>query len=292
MKSKLLGSICALIATSAWGSLYVVSKVVLDTVPPFTLLLFRYLVAAAALLILLKTRKPERIERKDYKFLFFIGFVGYFLSVGAQFVGTKMSGASLASLINSMNPVFIIIFAVLFLKEKLTAGKSISLIASLAGTYIIVGRAGNNGVMLEGIIVSVFAVVAWSAMSVVVKQIADKYDAITITTYAILVALFCTLPVSIWELTTTPNLVLLQPKVIWSVLYMGLISTAVAHVCWNKSLALMEAGICSLFYPVQPMVSVLLGALFLGEKMNASFFVGAVLIIGGVLVSVVAEQKN
>lgn len=54
----------------------------------------------------------------------------------------------------------------------------------------------------------------------------------------------------------------------------------------------MEAGICSLFYPVQPMVSVLLGALFLGEKMNASFFVGAVLIIGGVLVSVVAEQKN
>lgn len=96
MKSKLLGSICALIATSAWGSLYVVSKVVLDTVPPFTLLLFRYLVAAAALLILLKTRKPERIERKDYKFLFFIGFVGYFLSVGAQFVGTKMSGASLA----------------------------------------------------------------------------------------------------------------------------------------------------------------------------------------------------
>ncbi|NLK36177.1 MAG: DMT family transporter, partial [Gracilibacteraceae bacterium] len=73
--------------------------------------------------------------------------------------------------------------------------------------------------------------------------------------------------------------------------YMGLVCTGLAHVLWNKSLSMLEAGTCSLFYPIQPMVAVLLGWLFLGESINLSFVFGAVLIIGGVVFSLLDINK-
>lgn len=61
--------------------------------------------------------KNMSIRREDWKYFLFIGAIGYFVSVGAQIVGTKYAGASVASLINATNPIFITFFAVLILGE-------------------------------------------------------------------------------------------------------------------------------------------------------------------------------
>lgn len=139
MKKQNLAYLYLTITVSAWGSLYVASKFVLQQVPTFTLLFLRYLLAGIVLLLVLLQRKPQKIAREDYKYIFFIGFAGYFLSVGAQLLGTKMADASLASLINAMNPVSIILFASLILKEKFTVNKLVAVIAAIVGTYIIIG---------------------------------------------------------------------------------------------------------------------------------------------------------
>lgn len=291
MNQKLLGYLYVIITMSAWGSTYVVSKFILGSVPPFTLLLLRYIVAAVVLYIIMMKKGLSKIERQDYKYIFIIGFVGYFIGVGAQFVGTQLSNASMASLINSTNPIFIILFAVPILKEKITINKIISILAAMIGVYIIIGGV-QGGSMLIGILACILAVSMWSLMSVVSKRATEKYNALTVTTYSIIVAICFTLPISIYELFTMPNIKLLEPAVILSALYLGVICTALAFVLWSKSLSMMEAGICSLFYPVQPMVSVLLGWIFLKEKMNMSFFVGATLIIAGVMFSILGGNKE
>ena len=90
-----------------WGSLYVVSQFVLGKIPTFTVAMFRYLIAFMALsLISLKSEK-EKIEKSDYKYFFIMGFIGYFISVDCQLLGTKIAGGSMASLINSLNPIII-----------------------------------------------------------------------------------------------------------------------------------------------------------------------------------------
>lgn len=292
MKNPWMGYLCAAFATAAWGSIYVVSKFVMEHVPVFTLLFLRYGIAAAFLAIVLRGRKWAPIERSDYKHVFLIGFVGYFMSVAAQFVGTQLSGASLASVINSMAPVFIVMFAVPILKERLTFSKITALAASLLGANFLMGTGGDQGAIGAGVAVSFFAVLSWSWMSVAVKRISGKYDAISLTVYAMVVAAVCTLPASLYELLTVPNVELFDPVVALSVIYMAIVATAVAHVCWNKSLSMLEASTCSLFYPVQPLVSVLLGALLLGERMQGRFWVGMGLIAGGVLVSVLAGQPG
>lgn len=291
--NKTLAYVFLTVTVSAWGSLYVVSKFVLNQVPAFTVLFIRYLISGTALLIFLQTRKnstSKKIDPRDYKYFIFVGVVGYFLGIGAQLLGTKLSNASLASLINSVNPIFIIIFAVIILKEKITINKIVAVIATLIGVYIIIGGQGKGGNLL-GISLSIVSVILWSLMSVVVRKIAKKYDAITITTYGILIAAICTLPISVIELATTKNVGIFKPSVAISLLYMGLICTALAHMLWNKSLSIIEASSCALFYPLQPMISAILGCLFLGETITLSFIGGAVLILGGVLFSIIPADK-
>lgn len=128
-------------------------------------------------------------------------------------------------------------------------------------------------------------------MSVVVRHVTQKYDHLTITAYAIIVAIFCTLLASGIEIANMPGIMILNPYLIAALLYIGFVCTALAHVLWNKSLSMIEAGDCALFYPLQPMVSALLGCLFLGEKISTSFLAGAVLILGGIFFSVLAGKK-
>ncbi|MFL0250524.1 DMT family transporter [Clostridium neuense] len=291
MNNKRLAYLYLIITTSAWGSLYVVSKFVLASIPPVTVLFFRYLIAAVVLLGILKINKRDVIEKKDYKYIFLIGFFGYFISIGAQMIGTKLANASIASLINSMNPVFIIAFAVPILKEKITLNKVVAVIASVLGAYIIIGGAGKGGALL-GIAFSIVSVISWSLMSVMVRRITQKYDAITVTTYAIIVAMIFSAPASIFELMNTSHGEIFTMTNLICLLYMGIICTGLSHLLWNKSLSMIEAGKCSLFYPVQPMVSVFLGFIFLGESINARFIIGALLIISGIVFSMFAGNEN
>jgi drug/metabolite transporter (DMT)-like permease len=69
------------------------------------------------------------------------------------------------------------------------------------------------------------------------------------------------------------------------VLYVGVISTAVAMFLWNKSLALLDAGLAGLMIFAQPVVGAGLGAALLAETLGPSYWVGAAFIAAGVVVA-------
>jgi drug/metabolite transporter (DMT)-like permease len=289
MADKKRAYLYLLLTFFGWGSLYVVSKFVLGKIPVITIAFLRYVVAGSVLAIMLKQRKLTKIQKQDYKYIFLIGFLGYFVAIALQLLGTKLSSASLSSLVNSTNPIVIMLLAVVILKEKLTAKKEVCSLLAMVGVYIIVGGAGEGGQTL-GVIISTASVIIWSWVSVMVRKITQKYDVLQVTTYGMITAIFCTLPFTVWELSVTPD-VNFDTGAILSILYIGLISTAMSHFLWNKSLSMLEAGTCSLFYPLQPLIAVLLGCVFLGESISFNFMLGAVLIIGGVIFSMLEKPE-
>lgn len=277
------------ITTSAWGSLYVVTKVIMGSIPPVTVLFFRYLIASAVMLVILNLHPRVVIERRDYPMIFFIGFVGYFLAICAQLAGTKYTDVSIASLINATNPVIMILLAVPILKEKITVNKIVALAAALGGTYIIIGGAKGNGAF-EGVVLSGISVMLWSLVSVFVRRVTRKYDPIVVTAWAVFIAMVCSFPASLIELSIVPHGRIFTVENVSALLYIGIVCTALTHFLWNKSLSLIEAGRCSLFYPIQPLVAVLLGWVLLGEKISVSFVFGAGLIVAGILFSILAGR--
>ncbi len=65
---------------------------------------------------------------------------------------------------------------------------------------------------------------------------------------------------------------------ILGILYLGVISTALAMFLWNAAFALVEASLASLFFFAQPLVGVLLSAVILNQKLDANVLIGGVIL--------------
>ena len=273
-----------------WGSLYVVSQFVLGKIPTFTVAMFRYLIAFIALSFISLKSKKEKIEKSDYKYFFIIGFIGYFISVDCQLLGTKISGGSMVSLINSLNPIIISVMAMIILNEKLEINKIIGIILSLFGVYMIVGTGAN--IEFIGVLISFIAVIGWAFMSVISRKISNKYSVLTLTKVSMLIATVCNIPVSFLEIQITHPLIQIDIGAILGILYMGIVCTAFTNILWNKSLSMLPANTCSAFYPIQTLTSSFLGVLVFHEILTTSFVLGSTFIIVGVLISLLFQKRT
>lgn len=272
-----------------WGSQYVISKIALRTVPPVTLLALRYLVSVPALFIVLRLRHAlTPIKKGDWPILFAIGFTGYFASFCLQMLGINRLTGSVSSLLGAMNPIFIPILAAFFLHERITPAKIACVALSMAGVVVIVGVDGT--VDASGALLMLASVFLWSTASIIIRCVSGRYDPMQIALIAILCALPFTGGWSLIELQSAPCSFTLES--VLAVLYMGVLGTAVTHSLWNYSLRVMDASFCSMFYPMQPLVSSILGVLFLHEAVTPSFVIGALMICCGIVAAVISAKPR
>lgn len=272
-----------------WGSQYVISKIALRTVPPVTLLALRYLVSVPALFIVLRLRHAlTPVKKGDWPILFAIGFTGYFASFCLQMLGINRLTGSVSSLLGAMNPIFIPILAAFFLHERITPAKIACVALSMAGVVVIVGVDGT--VDASGALLMLASVFLWSTASIIIRRVSGRYDPMQIALIAILCALPFTGSWSLIELQSAPCSFTLES--VLAVLYMGVLGTAVTHSLWNYSLRVMDASFCSMFYPMQPLVSSILGVLFLHEAVTPGFVIGALMICCGIVAAVISAKPR
>lgn len=284
LKNQFWGALSLSLAASIWGSLYVISKYVMDYVPPFTLLWLRYVIAGVVLSVLLLATRQYKVKRQDILLLVWIGFIGYFVSVGTQFVGTKLTDAHTGALITASSPVFTVLLAHFLLQESIDIRKMLALGLSMLGIVLVVGYGRSDTSSWSGSLVLLLTAITWAVFSIYVKKASARYTSLTITTYAILFAIVFTTPVAIWEIQSQSVNLFANPIVWLGTLYIGFISTALAFFLWNKGMDLMEAGAGSLFLCFQPIIGSLLGYLWLHEQLSLSVLIGAALIVAGLII--------
>lgn len=285
-KKQLFGAICLTLAAAIWGGVYVVSKVVLDVIPPFTLLIIRFGIALIVLGAFVVARK-EYIAKKDAPLLMAIAFVGVTISIAAQFLGTKLSSAHMGALITSASPAFIALFAVWILKERIRWQQTAGILLATVGVMIVIGvpSEADTHTSWIGNLILLVAALSWGLYTVLSKKATQKYSSLTVTTYAAFFGLIFSWPLSVWELAVTPVSWEWSWQIWMGVLYIGIISTAGAFYLWNKGFEWMRAGSGAGFFFVQPIVGAFLGWLLLGEYLGVGFFAGAFFIFLGVLLS-------
>ncbi len=292
-KQQIAGSIFLSLAAAIWGGVYVVSKVVLDVIPPFTLLEIRFAIALLVLGSIVVMRKSY-VPRHDIPTMMGIGFVGVTLSIGAQFLGTKLSSAHMGALITSASPAFIVIFAVWLLREKVQFSQLLGIILATVGVIVVVGVPDQAAASTSfaGNLILLAAAVTWALYTVMGKRATAIYSSLVVTAYAALFGLIFTFPVMLWELSVTPVNWSFGWKIWAGVLYLGIISTAGAFYLWNKGFELMSAGSAAGFFFIQPIVGSFFGWLLLDEHLNLGFFIGALLIFGGVAISNLGVKRR
>ncbi|MBX3038684.1 MAG: DMT family transporter [Anaerolineales bacterium] len=308
------GLIAGLTAASIWGGMYVVSKVVLEVIPPFSLLTLRLIMGALALAVVIYFRnknihhrkhkeheekinndsvnsipsvvKSFKVTKEFFWTSFWVGFIGYGISLGFQFVGTKLSTASNGALITSTTPAFVLLFAPFLLGEKTTWQRIIALVISTMGVLAVIDprTAELSSSLFWGNMSLLAAGLTWALYSVLVRKVSKDSDLLTSSTIMLLGGLPTSIAFSIWEINIQ-GVGEITIGIIGGLLFLGIISTAVAMFLWNYAFAELPAAVASLTFFAQPVVGTLLGWFFLSETITPLFIFGGILITLGILIA-------
>ncbi|MCE2470560.1 MAG: DMT family transporter [Anaerolineae bacterium] len=289
------GALYGITAASIWGSMYVVSDLVLLIVPPFTLLTLRIALGLAVLLPLSLRRGQSLPGRRSLRSLLAVGVVGLGISLGAQFLGTDLSTAVNGALVTSASPAFVVLFAVLLLRERMTLQRLAAIVLASAGLLIILNPASADFASdtFTGDAFLAVAAVTWGLYSVLVRRVTLRQatPALMVTIVALLGGLLVSIPASILELSQRP-IGAMSVEIVLGILYLGIVSTALALLLWNRAFSLVPATIASLFFFAQPLAGALLAAVFLGQRMTETLWLGGILIALGVLLSLYRAQSE
>lgn len=285
-RDSLLGILAGLTATAIWGGMYVVSKAVMAIIPPFSLIVLRLVLGILTLAVIVLVRKNWKVTAKQFWGIFAVGLIGYGVSLGFQFVGTNLSTAANGSLVTSATPAFILLFAAIILKEKITPRRLLALVVASLGVLAVIDphTAQLSSQLFWGNLSLVAAALTWALYSVLVRRVTRNVDVLSTSLIAFAGGLPVCLPLGAWE-AATRGYGPIGWGVVAGVLFLGIISTALAMYLWNTAFAKLEAGVASLTFFAQPVVGTVLGAIFLGDNINPLFIVGGIFIGIGLIIS-------
>lgn len=282
----------AMLAIFGWGSMFIAAKLAFTAISGLTLLFCRYVIALCVLGVVYRGLPRPQLTKKDKKNILFIGVFGYCFSIALQLIGTDMVAASMASIINTMTPVAIILFAVLLLREKSSVGQVVGILITVVGSVLIVGGAGEGNSLL-GIFLNFAGMIFWGLSSVIIRKSCAALDGVWVTVYGMFVAMLTAIPFMAVEILREGTMLsAITPTAALAILWVGIVPTAVANLFWNKALESLPAATCSLFYAFLPIVTAVLGVLILGERLTRDFVLGSAVIVLGMVIAVLGEKKK
>jgi drug/metabolite transporter (DMT)-like permease len=247
----------------------------------FGLLTVRFTIATAALAGVARWRSIAFPPPRRMLALAAMGGIGYTGQAYCYFAALDHAQASLVSLLLYTYPVLVAVLASLFLKERLTTMAMAALILCSVGTALTVG--GGQGSAL-GISLGLGAAVIYSIYIVVGTRVTRGIDPIACST------VICSAAAVVYVAVTVVRHVAGTPVHFpgdtggWiAVIAIALVSTVVAILSFLAGLQRLGATRASMLSTLEPVVTVALAALLLGESMTATQLVGGALILGGVL---------
>jgi len=158
-----------------------------------TLLLFRMLFAFPFYLgiaIWKKPLQPEKIKKKDYVWLFFFGFLGYYMASLFDFEGLQYIKAGLERIILFIYPTIVVLLSWIFFKKKLSRAQFLAILITYIGVIITfwdeIGVKGNAEAIYWGGFLIFLSALTYASYLVGSGWLIPKFGAIPFTAYAML----------------------------------------------------------------------------------------------------------
>jgi drug/metabolite transporter (DMT)-like permease len=271
-----------------WGGTFVGGKVVVAVMSPLMGSFLRYVIACVALLVAALALEGglPKLTRRQWMGTFVLGLLGVF-SYNLFFMGAlDRLPASRAALIIAMNPVIAISISSLVLGERLSALRWLGVAIALIGVWIVVSRGNVVSIASAGVGVGelfmLCAVTSWALYTVIGRVVLQGLSPLAATNYA---ALWGTVMLGA---AAAPHLGELTPsqfdwRTVVSLLYLGILGTAVAFVWYYTSIKRFGASVAVIFNNLVPVFGVAISVLLLGEPLLASMLIGGAVAIGGVM---------
>ncbi|WP_144111966.1 EamA family transporter [Paraburkholderia sp. BCC1886] len=272
----------ALVVVVAWGVNFVVIKVGLHGVPPMLLGALRFTLAAVPAVFFVK--RPRIPLRWLLAYGATISFGQFVFLFSAMYVGMP---AGLASLVLQAQAFFTLIFAAAFLHERLRLPNVVGLLIA-AGGLAVIGLQGGHAMTLAGFLLTLCAACSWAAGNIVTKKV-GKVDLVGLVVWGSLVP-----PLPFFALSFAlegPQRIAaalsgISVSSILAIVYLAFIATLLGYALWSRLLSRYPASQVAPFSLLVPIVGLASASLLLNEQLSGPQIVGAVLVMGGLVVNV------
>jgi len=278
-----------------WSLNYIVGKITLRHFDPFTLVAFRFPIAAAVALAIYFSRRDRVCPRlRDLWTFVYLGFFGILINQGCFTIGLNFTTSEHSAIVVSLGPLIVLLWAWLLRLENLTAGKVFGMLISIAGILLLEAGHGNpsHSPFLLGDAITLCGTTGFATYTVLGKRVAANYDPISMTAFNIAVAAILVSPFAVHR-----ALHLNWRHVGWAgwagILYMAALSSTAAYMMFYWILRYMDASRIVVLNYCQPVLVVLFSIPILGEHPTRNYIGGSALVLLGVyLAEHVARRRR
>lgn len=283
-KSKLKPYLFVLGAVLLWSTTASVSKLLLKDLNNIQVLFYTSCIASISLLIITLIQKKGRLltkyTKKDHVHFALMGFLGVFLYYLLLFGAFMYSTAQEAFIVNYTWPVWVMIFAVIILKEKMSAKKILAIVMGFIGVYVVVSKGNFDFISLtnvKGNILALAGAISYGAFSVLGKKF--DYERITSTMFYYIYT-FLYICIITFIFASVPHISLVQFA---GLLWLGIFTSGLAFVFWFFALKHGDTAKMSNIVFLTPFISLVWIRVLTGEAILWTSLLGLGLIIAGIL---------
>ena len=241
-------------------------------------------------------RRLAALSARDWALMAGVGTFGCALPLALGNYGQTLSTASSAALFIGMEPVSIVVLSCLFLGERLTALKLLSMVAGLAGATLIAFQGPPRlgaafGGRLAGDLVLALAGCCWALYTVLGKPVLARVEPLD---YTAVTSAACFLGVAAWAgPALSPSSWRAAGPGSWlAMLYLATVGSFLGALIWNVVLRRVEATRQANAIFLQPLFGVALGAGLLGDPLTRWTAAGGALVLAGMWAATRAPSRN
>ncbi len=276
---NLVGVLLILISGIFFGAMAIFARLAYEAgASPTTVLFLRFGIASVCMLVIMYMRKLPFPRGRTLLTLVLMGGVGYVGQAFCYFTALTLASAGLVALLLYLYPAIVTILAVIVLKERVSKVKVIALVIALAGTVMTIGLGGGGQPL--GILLSLGAALIYSVYILVGSRVAKPgmvmpYSAVIITSGAVVSAALITVQGTAFPVTWS-----------WwiSVMASALLCTVLAIIAFLAGLERIGPTHAATLSTIEPVVTVVLASLVLGENFTPMRAVGGIMILLAVVV--------
>jgi drug/metabolite transporter (DMT)-like permease len=276
-----------LFAVVVWGASFIATKIALAEVAPATVIWLRFGMGVVVLGAVVASRRQLAMPAKgDLAYFTGLGFLGIAFHQWLQSNGLVTAQAGTSSWIISSTPIFMALLGWLVLREKLgglgAAGIAVAALGVLAVVSrgdlaaITAGRFGSPGDFLV-----LLSAANWAVFSVLSRKGLQRYSSAGMIFWVMLTGWL--LSGVLFLLGPGPaDLVRLSGRGWSAVAFLGIACSGLAYIFWYDALSVLPASQAGSFLYLEPLVTVIVAAILLGEPILPVTLAGGCAILLGV----------
>lgn len=286
LQSKQKAYLALFVVCIVWGLSWVGTKEAVREMPPIQMVGIRQLIAGLVYVLFFIIRGNKLPRNKEWYPILFLSVLNFMISNGLSTWGVKLTTAGLSSILGALFPLWLVIIMTFRGKDK---------IPKLAWFGILLGFGGICIVFYDhlvelfdpdfrlGVILGLIAALAWAFGTIYTKEFALSFNPYHSIGWQMLISGVALSGIS----TVAGDAVSLASISLYTwgaIAFLVIVSSIIAFVAYLYALQKLPTNLVSIYAYINPIIAVISGSIYIGERLTLVMLFGAIVALTGVFI--------